>query len=114
MTVLQRLYHLLRARAARGRSDGEERDPPGEPRAGTGPVPPAMGGPLAGYYANLEIPDGADLEVARTAWRRLMKSYHPDRHSRDPERRRLANELAAQLTTAYREIERAMAGKGRG
>ena len=66
---------------------------------------------LAGYYANLEIPYGSDLPTARTAWKRLMKTYHPDLHGRDPERRRLANQITAELTRAYQGIEAATFGK---
>lgn len=61
--------------------------------------------PLAQYYANLEIPQGSDLPTARRAWKRLMKRYHPDLHSGDPERVKVANELSAKLTEAYRALE---------
>jgi DnaJ-domain-containing protein 1 len=62
-------------------------------------------GPLAQYYANLEVPQGSDLDTVRRAWKRMMKRYHPDLHSGDPERVKLANELSAKLTEAYRALE---------
>jgi DnaJ-domain-containing protein 1 len=66
---------------------------------------------LAGYYANLEIPFGSDLEDVRQAWKRQLKKYHPDLHAKNPEKRQMANELTAELTRAYREIERVLSKK---
>ena len=66
---------------------------------------------LAGYYANLEIPYGSNLEIVRRAWKRQLKKYHPDLHAENPEKRQLANELTVELTRAYREIERALTQK---
>lgn len=61
---------------------------------------------LHSCYANLEIPYGSDLKTAKTAWRRLMKRYHPDLHGKDPRKREIATELTRKLTEAYRQIER--------
>lgn len=60
---------------------------------------------LAGYYANLEVPYGSDLETVRKAWRHLVRKYHPDLHSADPEKRRIANELTQGLNHAYKELK---------
>lgn len=59
---------------------------------------------LAGYYSNLEVPYGSDLETVRRAWKRLVRKYHPDLHSKDPEKRRVANELTQGLNRAYEEL----------
>ena len=53
------------------------------------------------YYANLELPLGASADEVKAAYRRLMRRYHPDRHAADPERARVANQVAQQLRTAY-------------
>jgi DnaJ-domain-containing protein 1 len=58
------------------------------------------------YYANLEIPYGADLATARKAWRSLLKKYHPDLHSNDLEKRRIAHELTQGLNRAFEELEK--------
>jgi curved DNA-binding protein CbpA len=64
-------------------------------------------GPLSYYarvrraYARLETPYGADLKTVRSNYRRLMRRYHPDRHSDDPERERVATEIAQKLSSAY-------------
>jgi DnaJ-class molecular chaperone len=64
-------------------------------------------GPLAYHakvrqaYARLEVPYGAGLDIVRPAYRRLMRKYHPDRHSGDTQREKLATEIAQKLTAAY-------------
>jgi len=63
---------------------------------------------LAGYYANLEIPYGSNIETAKTAWKHLLKKYHPDIHSNDPEKRQIATELTKRLNEAYHAIEKAI------
>ena len=59
---------------------------------------------LAGYYANLEVPYGSDLGTVRRAWKILIRKYHPDIHSVDPEKRRVANELTQGLNRAYENL----------
>lgn len=59
---------------------------------------------LAGYYANLEVPYGSDLGTVRRAWKRLVRKYHPDIHSGDPDKRRVANELTQGLNRAYENL----------
>jgi DnaJ-domain-containing protein 1 len=61
---------------------------------------------LARYYANLELPYGADLATVRQAWKKLLRKYHPDLHSHDPEKRRMATELTQGLNRAYEELEK--------
>jgi hypothetical protein len=52
-------------------------------------------------YARLEVPFGSDLETVRKAYRQLMRRYHPDRHANDPERERVATEIAQKLAVSY-------------
>ncbi len=62
---------------------------------------------LAQYYANLEIPNGSDLQEVKKAWKRMLKKYHPDLHSRDTKKQQTATRLTQGLTTAYNEIKKA-------
>lgn len=62
--------------------------------------------PLAQYYANLEISPGSDREAVKSAWKRMMKKYHPDLHDSDPEKRKTADELTRQLTESYRILDK--------
>lgn len=57
------------------------------------------------YYANLEVPFGSDLETVKESYRRLMRKYHPDKHSADPDMEALATELTQEITRAYRAVE---------
>lgn len=61
---------------------------------------------LARYYRNLEVPYGSDLATVRDAWKRLMRQYHPDLHSGDPEKLRTATELVKGLNHAYEQLKR--------
>ena len=115
MDVLSRLYQIARASSA---GEYAEREiPTAEDWQGyntwdtTGkrsPTVPTQDPVLAGYYANLDLPYGANLAAVKAAWKRLMKKYHPDRHAQDPVKRQVANELCAELTRACRELERAL------
>jgi hypothetical protein len=118
--IIGRLWRLARAElgaAASPTGGGEEqtwaprgassrRPPPPESPAGDGIG--AQDPRMAGLYSNLEVPYGSDLSAVRASWHRLLKKYHPDLNGADPERRRLANELTAELTRAYRELEQAL------
>ena len=61
---------------------------------------------LMQFYANLELPPFAPLEDVKRAYRDMMRRYHPDKHAGDPERRRVAEELAQSLTRAYEALTR--------
>lgn len=62
--------------------------------------------PLARYYANLEISPGSDLKAVKSAWKRMMKKYHPDLHDSDPEKRKTADDLTRRLTESYRILDK--------
>lgn len=59
---------------------------------------------LAGYYANLEVAPGADLETLTRAWKKLVVDFHPDRHAGNPARQAAATRLVQDLNHAYREL----------
>jgi len=60
---------------------------------------------IAQYYAQLEVPYGSDLDTVKQSYRRLMRKYHPDLHSGNPEKQKVATELAQALSRAYNELE---------
>ena len=53
------------------------------------------------YYANLELSPGAKFEDVKSAYRRLLKAYHPDLHANDAEKAEVAEEITAKLNEAY-------------
>lgn len=60
---------------------------------------------LRDYYANLEVEYGADMETVKASYRRLMRKYHPDKFSSDPQMEDLSTKLSQELTRAYRAVE---------
>lgn len=82
-------------------------DPIVEELGFTPPEPIPRGGEktLREYYANLEVPYGSDLETVKESYRRLMRKYHPDKHSSSPEMEAIATELTQEITRAYRAVE---------
>jgi DnaJ-domain-containing protein 1 len=59
---------------------------------------------IAQFYANLELSPGATVEDIKSAYRRLMAKYHPDKHTGDPAKHRAATDLSQELTRAYRAL----------
>jgi DnaJ-domain-containing protein 1 len=57
------------------------------------------------WYRTLELEPGASLQEVRTAYRRLMRTYHPDRYARDPEKLQAATEVTRKLTEAYNGLQ---------
>lgn len=64
------------------------------------------GSTTAHLYAQLECPVGADIDTVRKQYRKLMRKYHPDVHSGDAQKQKLATELSQKLTAAYNELRR--------
>ena len=68
-------------------------------REGKGPP----GWKVRQFYRNLELEPGATRDEVELAFVRLSEKYHPDRQS-DPDKKRLATQLAGGLREAYRGI----------
>src|SRR5512137_1520766 len=114
MVIRQRLINLLRAEfnARVGRFREHDGSTPAAETAES-PARPASGraAQLRQYYANLELAEGASWQEVKSAYRRLMRRYHPDRHAADPEKARIANELAQKLRVAYEALRDELAPK---
>ena len=95
--------------SGRYRSSGER--PPRGTRGHDGRPRRRTGGRdvrLARLYAQLECPYGSDLNTVRQHYRTMMRKYHPDMHSGDADKQRLATELSQRLTEAYNELRRSL------
>jgi len=88
--------------------EAEEKAEPrsGRRRAHARRAGPPKEDPMAKHYARLEVPVGSDLATVKAGYRALMKRYHPDRHSRDAEKSRVANEVAMALTESFEALSR--------
>jgi|TARA_B110000438_G_scaffold301292_1_gene355809 hypothetical protein len=64
---------------------------------------------LARYFANLELTPSANRSELKASWKRLMKKYHPDLHSSDQGKKKIANELTQGLTEAYKILDKELA-----
>ncbi|MFU8802441.1 MAG: J domain-containing protein [Bradymonadaceae bacterium] len=104
---LRAVFEDFSAREA-GEGDDWEEIGAGATRSRTHQPPPPRTGTsktIHDYYANLEVPFGSDMETVKAAYRRLMRSYHPDRFAKDPEMEAMATRLSQELAEAYQAVE---------
>jgi DnaJ-domain-containing protein 1 len=69
--------------------------------AGRPPRPGTTDAQLLEWYRVLDLQVGADLAQIKTAYRQLMRKYHPDMHAGNPQKQKAATELSMRVTTAY-------------
>jgi DnaJ-domain-containing protein 1 len=108
----EEVEQAIRDGAGRFRTSGRRRPPTGAHRRTTARRPPAAGTRdprLAQLYAQLECPYGASLDAVRKQYRALMRKYHPDMHSGNADKQRIATDLSQRLTMAYNELRRLLA-----
>lgn len=83
---------------------------PPPPRAASGnggasnarpPRPGSTEAQLAEWYRTLSVGPGADLAQIKSAYRQLMRKYHPDMHAGNPQKQKAATELSLRVTAAY-------------
>ena len=79
--------------------DSESEEPDRDPFTGS-QIPDR----LRRDFRNLEVPVGAKMTDVRSAYKRLMTEFHPDRHADDPERLRTATEVAKKLNHSFQRI----------
>ena len=58
------------------------------------------------YYAILELEYGAGFDKIKSAYRRLLKKYHPDMFQNRPEKLETAQKLTEKINEAYSYFER--------
>ncbi len=58
------------------------------------------------YYKILEVEYGADFKEIKSAYRRLLKKYHPDMFQNQPEKLKTAQEVTRQINEAFTYFER--------
>lgn len=57
------------------------------------------------WYRTLELSPGASYEEVRSAYRRLVGKYHPDRYATDPAKYEAATEVARKITEAHEGLK---------
>ncbi|TVQ97520.1 MAG: hypothetical protein EA398_14490 [Deltaproteobacteria bacterium] len=83
----------------------------GESRLAASDTPWARQAQVRQWYRRLELEPGADADAVRRAYRGLMRKYHPDRFTSDPEAERQATALSQELTVAYTGLLRHLGEK---
>ena len=83
--------------------DAEPEEPPRQSQARSRPrgeVPED----IVQAYRNLELTPSATMEQVRESYRRLMRTYHPDKHTDDAEKQRIATEITQKITESFMKI----------
>jgi hypothetical protein len=70
----------------------------------TAPTPGRKDTQLSDWYKTLGVTPGDDMATIKSAYRQLMRKYHPDMHATDAQKQKAANELSMNVTTAYNGI----------
>ena len=60
---------------------------------------------LADWYKTLNLTPGVDFADIKSAYRQLMRKYHPDMHAGNPQKQKAANELSMRVTAAYNGLQ---------
>jgi DnaJ-domain-containing protein 1 len=76
------------------------------------PRPGSSEAQLAEHYRTLDLPMGADLAQVKTAYRKMMRKYHPDMHAGSPQKQKAATELSMKVTGAYNALTTHLEKKG--
>ncbi|MEZ4401445.1 MAG: J domain-containing protein [Kofleriaceae bacterium] len=66
---------------------------------------PSSDAQVADWYKTLNLSPGADLGEVKSAYRKLMRKYHPDMHAGNPAKQKAANELSMRVTAAYNGLQ---------
>jgi DnaJ-domain-containing protein 1 len=65
------------------------------------PRPGSTEAQLADWYSVLALQPGAELPQIKSAYRQMMRKYHPDMHASTPQKQKAATELSVKVTAAY-------------
>lgn len=58
------------------------------------------------YYKILELEYGVGFDKIKSAYKRLLKKYHPDMYHNKPEKLKVAQKLTEKINEAYTYFER--------
>jgi DnaJ-domain-containing protein 1 len=101
-------FRRMKDQAARGGSGPSGASSSSNGARGTGyqagvrpPRPGSTEAQLLEWYRVLDLDLGADMAQIKTAYRQMMRKYHPDMHAGSPQKQKAATELSMRVTTAY-------------
>ncbi|HEY4240548.1 MAG TPA: J domain-containing protein [Kofleriaceae bacterium] len=94
-------FRRMKDQAARGgpipgpSSSSSSSAPPRAPRPGSNEAQ------VLEWHRVLDVQIGADMAQVKSAYRQMMRKYHPDMHAGNPQKQKAATELSMRVTTAY-------------
>jgi DnaJ-domain-containing protein 1 len=103
-------FRRMKAQAAAGGGY----TPPSSGSTGSSSRPPRPGSPDAlaiEWYRTLDLQPGADMAQVKSAYRTMMRKYHPDLHANDARKQKAATELSTRVTTAYNGLRQHLGEK---
>jgi len=80
------------------------RDAPGEPHSAPGAPEADLPPEVRQAFYDLELSPGAEASTVKSAYRRLLLTYHPDRFHGDGDRIAAAEEVTRRISLAYRRL----------
>jgi len=102
-------FRKIREQARRANSNGGARASASSKSGGSGRRKGFSGfgrdPKIAKYYKVLNLPYGSPFVEVKASYRKLMRKYHPDLHTKSPAKLKAATELSMQVTQAYNELE---------
>jgi DnaJ-domain-containing protein 1 len=104
-------FRRIKDQAARGGGTSSgSRTSSGGGSSGPSKKPRSADAQIAEWYKTLNLAYGADLAEVKSAYRQLMRKYHPDMHAASPQKQKAANELSMRVTTAYNGLQAHLGG----
>lgn len=110
--VADEAFRRMKEQAARGGGASSGGASSGGSSSGGGARPRPRSGndaQVAEWYKALNLQPGADLGEIKSAYRQLMRKYHPDMHAGNPGKQKAANELSMRVTAAYNGLQEHLA-----
>lgn len=100
-------FRRVKEQARRQSSGTSSRRPPPRGSRTTGGLGDLGRDPeIARAYKTLDLGYGAPIAEVKTAYRKLMRKYHPDLHNQSPKKQKAATELTMKVTQAYNVLEK--------
>ena len=57
-------------------------------------------------FKNLEVPFGASYAEIKSAYKGLLRRYHPDKHANDPEKLKSATEVTKKINASFLKLKK--------
>ena len=97
-------FRRMKEQAARGGPASSNSSSSSYQSSARPPRPGSADAQLLEWYSTLDLQVGADMAQIKSAYRQMMRKYHPDMHAGSPQKQKAATELSMRVTTAYNNL----------